>query len=159
MQRRVERGPAGGPQEMGHGRSRWSLSRTRKQQRTPQAVADLERRGTMSEAAEPKSPALHVERGPAQLAERPGFVVGQFPDEVRVMEFHVDAERAGTLPKGKPVVVNPSWWKQLQEVPIRLFIDFVEFSGFMPRRVVVREHVRLDIDQTAQECPKARLTA
>ena len=113
----------------------------------------------MSEAAEPNSSALDVERSPAQLAELSGLVVRQFPDKVRIMEFHIDAERAGTLPKGKPVVVNPSWWKQLQKVPIRLFIDFVEFSGFMPGRVVVREHVRLDIDQTAQECPKALLTA
>ena len=55
----------------------------------------------MSEAAEPKSSALHVERSPAQLAERPGFLVRQFRDKVHIVQSDTDAQRAKEEPQRK----------------------------------------------------------
>lgn len=94
----------------------------------------------------------------AQPAKRPGFRVRQFPGEVCVGEFHIDTERTCALTEGKPVAVDPSWRKQLQKVPIGLLVDFLELTGFMPRRVDVREHVRFCVDQTVEEFPKTRRT-
>ena len=79
MQRRNSRGPAGGPIEVGHGRSRWSLLRSRKQQRTPKAVANLDRHGKMREGDEQNTAVRKSESSQNQALQPctpPNFVAG-----------------------------------------------------------------------------------